>query len=63
MGFTSSNSQVADLAYKLLALPIIGEMGMYNTITGSSPVLTTTGSYGNLILPEGVRVIKHRGTG
>jgi hypothetical protein len=33
---------VADLAYKLSALPIIGEMGMYNTITGSNPVLTTT---------------------
>ena len=32
-------SQVAELAYKPLALPIIGEMGMYNTITGSNPVL------------------------
>ncbi len=34
-------SQVAELAYKPLALPITGEMGMYNTITGSNPVLTT----------------------
>ena len=32
------------MAYKPLALPIIGEMGMYNTITGSNPVLTTNGS-------------------
>jgi hypothetical protein len=32
---------VVELAYKPLALPIIGEMGMYNTITGSNPVLTT----------------------
>jgi hypothetical protein len=37
------NSQVAELAYKPSALPIIGEMGMYNTITGSNPVLTTMG--------------------
>ena len=37
-------SQVVELAYKPLALPIIGEMGMYNTITGSNPVLTTIAS-------------------
>ena len=49
--FISSNSQVAELAYKLSALPIIGEMGMCNTITGSSPVLTTQKTMDGVSLP------------